>query len=169
MRGWAAVSASKPKVFISYSWTSDEYQRSVVALAERLVGDGVDVVIDVWDLKAGQDKYAFMEQCVSDESIDRVLILCDAQYARRADARSGGVGNETEVITPSVYGRSGQTRCVPVVMERDADGEACLPTYLRSRVYVDLSGPDLERGYAELLASIRGESRWSRPDPEPPD
>ena len=163
------MSASKPKVFISYSWTSEEYQASVVALADRLENDGVDVVIDVWDLRAGQDKYAFMEQCANDPTIDKVLVLCDARYAAKADARAGGVGDETAVITPEVFGNPWQTRVVPVLMERDADGGECLPTYLRSRMYVDLSGPGFERGYAKLLATIRGESRWSRPDPAPPD
>ena len=28
---------------------------------------GVSVIIDVWDLKEGQDKYAFMEQAVNDD------------------------------------------------------------------------------------------------------
>lgn len=39
-----------PKVFISYSWSSDEL---VLDLAKRLVAHGVDVVLDKWDLKEG--------------------------------------------------------------------------------------------------------------------
>lgn len=46
------------KVFISYSWV---VQAHVVELAERLVANGIDVILDVWDLKPGHDKYAFME------------------------------------------------------------------------------------------------------------
>lgn len=45
-----------PKIFISYSWVVSE---RVLELAERLVANGVDVVLDKWDLKEGQDKYAF--------------------------------------------------------------------------------------------------------------
>lgn len=40
-----------PKVFISYSWSSDEL---VLDLAKRLVAHGVDVVLDKWDLKEGK-------------------------------------------------------------------------------------------------------------------
>lgn len=149
------MSASKPRVFISYNWSSADYQASVKELANRLERDDVDVVIDVWDLKPGQDKYAFMERCVTDESIDKVLVLCDAQYAAKADDRSGGVCNETAIITPVIYGRSDQTKVIPVLMERDADGNACLPDYLSSRVYVDLSDPDHKQGYDALLESIR--------------
>ena len=40
-----------PKVFISYSWTSKEYQESIISLSERMRHDGVDIKLDVWDLK----------------------------------------------------------------------------------------------------------------------
>lgn len=42
-----------PKIFISYSWSSDAL---VLELANRLVFHGVDVVLDKWDLKEGNDK-----------------------------------------------------------------------------------------------------------------
>ena len=48
-----------PKIFISYAWGSSDL---VLELAQRLVSHGVDVVLDKWDLKEGQDKYAFMER-----------------------------------------------------------------------------------------------------------
>ena len=76
-----------PKVFISYSWTSSE---RVLELAERLMSCGVEVVLDKWDLKEGQDKYVFMEQCVRDPDIDKVLLICDKTYADKANSRSGG-------------------------------------------------------------------------------
>jgi hypothetical protein len=38
-----------------------------------LMGDGVNVILDVWDLKNGQDKYVFMEQMVEDSEIKKVL------------------------------------------------------------------------------------------------
>lgn len=149
------MSAIKPRVFISYNRTSDEHQRTVLALADRLERDGVDVVIDAWDLRAGQDKYAFMERCANGPTIDKVLVLCDAQYAAKADARVGVADDEAAVITSAVYRRSDQTKVIPVLMERDADGGACLPAYLGSRAYVDLSGPRREEGYLALLESIR--------------
>lgn len=47
------------KVFISYSWTKSDL---VLQVANRLMSHGVEVVLDKWDLKEGQDKYVFMEQ-----------------------------------------------------------------------------------------------------------
>ena len=74
-----------PKVFISYSWSSD---RLVLELAQRLISHGVDVVLDKWELKEGQDKYAFMERCVNDPDITKVLIICDRVYAQKANNRT---------------------------------------------------------------------------------
>ncbi|WP_367119531.1 SEFIR domain-containing protein [Prevotella sp.] len=36
-----------PKVFISYSWHPEENKVRVQRLAERLMGDGVNVILDV--------------------------------------------------------------------------------------------------------------------------
>ena len=88
--------SNNKKVFISYSWA---VQERVVELAERLIANGIDVVLDVYDLKEGQDKYAFMEQSVNDDTIDRVLIICDKTYAEKEKNREGGVGDETVIIS----------------------------------------------------------------------
>ena len=44
-----------PKVFISYAWGSKEYQEKVIALARDLMRDGIEVVLDKWSLKEGND------------------------------------------------------------------------------------------------------------------
>ncbi|WP_025681665.1 SEFIR domain-containing protein [Paenibacillus massiliensis] len=67
-----------PVVFISYSWTTSEHEKWVYDLAARLrISDGLDVKLDKWDLKEGQDKYAFMERMVTSPEVDKVLIICD--------------------------------------------------------------------------------------------
>ena len=76
-----------PKIFISYSWSKDALAL-VLDLANRLVSHGVDVVLDKWDLKEGNDKYKFMERCVNDPSITKVLIICDKAYAQKANDRT---------------------------------------------------------------------------------
>ena len=70
--------SNPPTVFISYSWTSDEYKAIVLQLAEALVDKSVDVILDRWDLHAGHDRFAFMEQSI--EKADKVLVLCDKKY-----------------------------------------------------------------------------------------
>jgi hypothetical protein len=149
---------------LSYSWTDPEHEARVVELAERLTGDGVDVVFDKWDLREGQDKYSFMERSVRDPDIDRVLILSDRVYAEKADGRAGGVGTETQIISPEVYADVDQKKVVAVVMERDADGREYLPTFLRGRIYIDLSDPvRYEAEYEKLIRNIHGKPLYERP------
>ena len=150
-----------PKVFISYSWSSDTL---VLPLAERLMSHGVNVVLDKWDLKEGQDKYAFMEQCVNDPDITKVLIICDKAYAEKANNRSGGVGDETAIISSEVYGQTKQEKFIPIIAERDEDGNAFVPTYIKSRIYIDLSNEDTyEAEYEKLLRNIYEKPLHSKP------
>ena len=81
-------------------------------MAKRLCSDGVDVVLDKWDLKEGNDKYVFMEQCVTDPEIKKVLIICDKVYAEKANTRKGGVGDETVIISSEVYGKAKQEKFI---------------------------------------------------------
>jgi hypothetical protein len=150
-----------PKVFISYSWACSE---CVIDLAERLVNDGVDVVLDVWELEEGQDKYAFMERCVTDDTITKVLMICDKSYADKANNREGGVGDETMVISPEVYAKATETKYLPVIFERDEEGKEFLPAYLKARLYFDLSSDDVfEKGYDRLLRNLFNKPERSKP------
>ena len=94
-----------PKVFISYAWGCQEYQKRVLALATELQRDGIEVLLDKWSLKEGHDTYAFMEQSVNDSSVTNVLLLLDPIYAKKANERSGGVGTETQIISPEIYNK----------------------------------------------------------------
>lgn len=130
--------APPPRVFISYAWGDDNYKARVLRLAAALRTEaGVDVVLDSWDLRAGQDMTVFMERVVGDPSITNVLLLLDANYVRKADARRGGVGTETQLISPEVYSDPHQTRFVPVLF--NAVEWTNVPLYLRPRLYLDFS------------------------------
>ena len=99
----------------------------------------MDVILDKWCLKEGQDKYKFMEQMVTDPAVEKVLILSDCAYASKADSREGGVGTETQIISSDVYGKADNTKFIPVICEYNEHGQPCLPTYIRNAVYIDLS------------------------------
>lgn len=150
------------KVFISYSWA---VQARVVELAERLVANGVDVILDKWDLKPGHDKFVFMEQSVNDPTENKVLIICDKTYTEKADARQGGVGDETVIISPEIYGKINQEKFIPIVFEVDEDGKAYIPHYLKSRIYFDLTTEDdrYEVEYEKLLRNIYDMPQYRKP------
>lgn len=155
----------QPKVFISYAWGSQEHDEKVIALATNLKGDGVDVVFDKWQLKEGNDTFSFMEKSVMDESITNVLILMDPIYAKKANERAGGVGTETQIISSEVYNKVEQRKFIPVVFERDIDGNVCKPQYLKGILHFDLSTPDTyDTEYQRMVRSLYGIDTYKEPD-----
>ena len=154
-----------PKVFISYAWGSDDYQSKVLSFVSQLRSDGIDTVFDKWDLTEGNDTYAFMEQCVNDPCVTNVLMLLDPIYAKKADDHSGGVGTETQIISAKVYQEVTQDKFIPVIMERDEDGNICKPTYLQGRLHFDLSVADnYDKEYRRLVIKLYGEEVYAKPE-----
>lgn len=144
-----------PKVFISYSWHPEENKIRVQQLARRLMSDGVDVILDVWSLKDGQDKYVFMEKMVTDSDINKVLIICNKDYVEKADCRKGGVGTESTIMSDEIYSKAEQTKFLPIVFEKGNDGMIYKPHFLKSRIHIDMSSDDCyEMGYEQLLRDI---------------
>lgn len=149
----------RPRVFISYSW---KQQGWAIELAKRLMQDGVDVVIDVWELVPGHDKYHYMERMVVDKTITHVLMLCDRSYAEKADHRRGGVSDETQIITKEVYSSAQQTKFVPLILEHDDNGEPVKPAYLGSRLHIEFTR-SRDDGYETLLRHLYGKPQFPKP------
>lgn len=136
-------SAAQPKVFISYSWTSPQHKQWVLDLAERLSGDGIVTVLDKWDLKEGQDKHV---------------------YQTKADDRKGGVETETQLISKGVYENTAQEKFIPIVCEYDDTGKPCIPHYMASRIYIDLSSDEkFEESYQKLIRNLYDKLLLKRP------
>lgn len=155
---------TNPKVFISYSWTTQEHQNWVVELAEHLMSNGVNTILDVWDLKEGQDKYQFMESMVQDPEVTKVLVICDKAYTEKANQRKGGVGTETQIISSELYEKTEQTKFIPVVVEYDQEGKAYLPTFIKSRIYIDLSNnQNSSDDFEKLLRAIYDKPLHKKP------
>lgn len=129
-----------------------------------MVNDGVDVVLDVWDLKEGDDKYAFMEKMVTDESVTHVLVFTDSAYAAKADARKAGVGTESQIISREVYSKVQQSKFIPVVCEFDEADNPFLPTFLKSRIWIDFSSPEAANdNWEQLIRVLYGKPAHEKP------
>lgn len=150
-----SATTEHPKVFISYSWTSIDHEQFVLDLATSLRNNGVDAILDKWDLKPGQDKYVFMESMVIDTEVLKVLVLCDRKYQEKANSRAGGVGTESQIISQELYGKVKQTKFIPIVCEYDDEGQPCLPVFMRGLIYIDVSSDELYgEGIDQLLRLI---------------
>lgn len=154
-----------PKLFISYSWSSPSHEQWVIDLANELTESGIHVILDKWDLKEGHDSVAFMEKMVTDPQISKVAIICDEAYASKADGRAGGVGTETQIISREVYENQEQSKFVAIIPEKDDQGKAYLPTYYKSRIYIDLSEPDTYAdNFEKLIRWIYDKPLYTRPE-----
>jgi hypothetical protein len=159
-----------PKVFISYAWSSAIHERWVLDLATQLREKGVDAILDKWDLNPGNDSIPFMEQMVNDETIKKVIMICDRTYTEKANRRKGGVGIETQIISKKVYEKSDQNKFVAVIKEKDENGNSYVPTYFSSRLYVDLSeDANFTEEFTKLLYWIYDKPIYKKPPiGEPP-
>ena len=154
-----------PKAFISYSWSSPGHCDLIRSYAERLTGDGVDVVLDQWDLSEGQDKYHFMEKMVTDSSVTHVLVFSDQKYAAKADARKAGVGTESQIMSKEIYDKVDQKKFIPIVCERNPDGEPYLPAFFHPRISIDFSTPEkVNEHWEKLVRAIYGKPLHVKPE-----
>ena len=131
--------------------------------ADRLVADGVDVILDIYDLKEGDDKYAFMESMVTDPEVTHVLVICDKVYAEKANARKAGVGTESQIISGEVYQRVKQSKFIPIVCEF-SEGEPILPAFMQSRMWVNFSSSEAENeNWEQLIRLLYGKPQYVKP------
>lgn len=160
-----------PKIFISYSWSNDDYIIWVRQLAEELAENNIDVELDQWSLREGDDKYVYMERMVTDPDIQKVVILCDKKYQEKADGRDGGVGTETTIMTPEIYrdvkAKAGEQKFIPVVTERDqATKKEFMPVFLAGRKYIDLTDQDhYAEKFEQLVRTIHNKPLLTKPKP----
>ena len=95
-----------PKVFISYAW-EDDTKAWVRELATRLRFNGVETLLDQWDVVPGDSLPEFMESSVSVS--DFVLIVCTPAYKSKSDSSDpSGVGYEKGVITGELFVKRNQ-------------------------------------------------------------
>ncbi|WP_419903525.1 toll/interleukin-1 receptor domain-containing protein [Kiloniella sp.] len=65
-----------PRLFTSYSHDNQAHKDWVLNLSTRLIKNGIDVVLDQWDMSLASDLPSFMEVGLKDA--DRVLAICSA-------------------------------------------------------------------------------------------
>ena len=155
----------KPKVFLSYSWSSQEHENWVLNLANELVESAIDVIFDKWDLKEGHEANAFMEKMVTDADIKKVIIVCDKIYAEKSNKRKGGAGTEAQIISSELYQKVEQDKFVAVIAEKNSEGKPYLPVYYSSRIYIDLSDNEsYSDNFDKLLRWIYGKPIHIKPE-----
>ncbi len=148
-----------PKVFISYSHDSPAHKKWVLDLATRLRNTGIDAIIDQWELKPGDDLPHFMEKHLANS--DRVLMICTDRYVEKANAGHGGVGYEKMIITADLLKSIDSNKVIPIIRQ---NGTHNVPTFLKSKLYIDFSAPDdFEFSYDESIRTIHNAPLFVKP------
>ncbi len=149
-----------PRVFISYSHDSLEHKKWVLDLATRLRNNGIDAILDLWELKPGDDLPHFMETNLVSSKF--VIMVCTSNYVEKANAGSGGVGYEKMIITSNYLKKIDENKVIPIVRQK---GTANVPTFLTSKLYINFSrDDDFEFAYDELVRTIHNSPLFIKPE-----
>lgn len=154
-----------PRVFLSYSWDDREHQAWVKRLGTRLRSDGIDVILDEWDIELGDNRFLFMERIAT---VDSVVIVCTPKYAEKANGREAGVGYESNIITSGIAEKTGHRKFIPVL--RSGTWDTALPVWLKHARGADLRGDDYsEHQYRNLLRTLHRKNPSAPPIGPIPD
>lgn len=141
-----------PTVFISYSWDNDEHSDWILNLSKRLFDNGVQVILDRYELKPGSNMMYFMEQAIP--KADKVLLIFTPNYKKKAEGREGGVGFEYSILNNELYRQiANNKKYIPVL--KNGSFEDSIPSFIQQFIAVDMTNDSLfESKLNELLLSI---------------
>ena len=141
------------KIFLSYSWDSDDHRAWVQALAEDIenFNESFEVIYDRVGMDHQVDRNFFMEQAVN--LSDVMLAIVTKAYGEKANLRQGGVGRETSMAVERHFTEMGNNaKSSILVIRRESDAE--IPHYLKPKLYFDFSK---QEGYSSALAELSQE------------
>lgn len=151
----------KLKIFVSYSWDSEEHRAWVQKLGVDLDQyHELAVTWDGFDLDELSDKNQFMESGLHEA--DFILAVTTKRYCQRADDRKAGMGIETYMVTAMHWEQLAQAnKSNVIVIQREHDS---IPRYLKGKLHIDFScNTDYATSVNRLLQVLKGESRVARP------
>ena len=148
-----------PRVFLSYSHDTLEHKKWVLELATRLRTNGIDAILDQWELGAGSDIPHYMEENLA--NADYIIMVCTRNYVEKANKGTGGVGYEKMIITATLMKSVNETKIIPIVRQI---ADKSVPTFLTSKMYIDFSKEDeFELAYDNLIRSIHKSPLFEKP------
>jgi sugar/nucleoside kinase (ribokinase family) len=160
MNQMSSQNSYSPKVFISYSWDSNEHKARVLELSDRLRANGVDCNIDQYEIAPFQGWSRWMIDQI--EWAEFVLVVCTEEYEQRFRGRGEtgrglGVRWEGAIITQTIYDDEARnTKFIPIVFSSQELNY--IPNPLRSATrYVLATEDDYEDLYRHLTHQPRAE------------
>jgi len=152
-----------PTVFISYSWDSQEHENWIINLASKLCDNGVNAILDKWDLGSlGKPLPHFMENSITKSQ--RVICVMTPNYKKKTENLAGGVGYEYSIISADIFTNGINTSKFIPLFRSGTDTDA-IPIVLNGRKYVDMRDDSNfeDKFLNELLRDIHGEPKFKKP------
>jgi hypothetical protein len=148
-----------PKVFISYSHDTQEHKKWVLELATRLRNNGIDAILDQFELQPGDDLPHFMENHL--HTADKIIMICTDKYVEKANKGQGGVGYEKMIITSNLIKSIDENKIIPIIKQSQTTE---VPTFLKTKLYIDFSKTDdFEFSYDDLVRAIHNAPLFKKP------
>lgn len=150
-----------PTVFISYSWDNEEHKNWVLGLAKKLLENGVNVLLDRYELTPGKNMFHFMETSISKS--DKVIIIFTPNYKLKADKRQGGVGYEYSILNTELYKHiTDNSKFIPVLKEGNND--ISIPSFIQQFIAIQMTDNyRYDEKFNELLLAIYDKPLISKP------
>lgn len=152
------------KVFISYCWEDNinqDHKTWVRNLADRLIDNGIEVILDQYDIRLGNNMNFFMENSI--KNADKILVIFSPDYKARAENRRGGAGYEYSILNSELYNNQiNNERIIPVI--RLGDVETSIPAFMQSYVRQYMTDDDkFEQDFDKLLRNLYNEPEFKKP------
>ena len=151
-----------PKVFISYSWDGEAHKNWVLNLATKLRKNGIDAILDQWELELGKPIPSFMGKSI--EISDRVICIMTPSYKTKSNAEKpkGGVAYESSIMAAETIKNISTTKFIPLL--REGNDNNAIPDFLIGRTYIDMRNDNsFEDRLEELLRNIYNEPKDKKP------
>jgi hypothetical protein len=157
-----AIKEGVETVFISYSWDTEEHKKWVLDLADKLVKEGVNVILDRYELRPGKSLPHFVETAI--KKADRILIVFTPNYKLKAEKRAGGVGYEYSIMNSELYkNQTNNERIIPVL--RNGNSTDSIPEFMQQYIHIDMRNDEkYENSYTDLLREIYDEPEIVKPE-----
>lgn len=138
------------KVFISYSWDSDEHREEVFALTNHLINEGIDAKIDelLKQEETAIDFYQMMHEAITGS--DKIIIVLSEGYKTKATDFTNGVGNEYSMIIKEIKSKPRKY----ILVSFEGIKAEIAPLQLLGREIIDLSLNTRNKSIKKLLLKI---------------
>lgn len=151
-----------PKVFISYSYDSEEHKKWVTDLTNTLRQKaGINATIDVFALNKTTDLDEIMTSGYKDS--DKVVIILTKKYAEKVDDSDTGVGFENKLSTIIAKDKKTNNKLIFIKRDSSFNFKEVFPFIFRDHYAIEMSNDsEFQTKFEELYHRI-----WNKPFNEP--